>query len=226
MSHVPNAALSAEPTAAEPITAEIVPPPPSPFSFGLQALCGLMVVCSLQFALMSYLGVLAGLAIGTAICIAGFAVVMFFGILVGNRNGQLTRRLDAIVIRLTLAIVVLCIGTMFAGGGVMAYQYLAETRAALNMDRQLGLFTRRVDVVQNNQVVQALAIVTVLPGGVADRSGLKADDIILLGGTVRGHYEMLAKNRGQAVDLHVATGALITPVESCPQRQVRVAIPR
>jgi hypothetical protein len=211
---------------AEPITAEIVPPPPSPFSFGLQALFGLTAVCSLQFALMSYLGVLVGLAVGTAICLAGFALVMFFGIAIGGRNGRLTRQLDAIVIRLMLAIVVLCIGTMFAGGGVLGYQYFTETRAAFDMDRQLGLLTRRVDVVHNNQVVQALSVITVLPGRVADRSGLKAGDVILLSGTVQEHYEMLAKNRGQSVDLHLADGALITPVENCPQRQVSVPIPK
>ena len=87
-----------------------------------------MLVCSVQFALMSYLGVLSGLFVGTVVCFAVFAVVMFVGIVIGNRDGQLTRKLDAIVIRLVLAIVILCIGTMFAGGGVLGYQYIVETR--------------------------------------------------------------------------------------------------
>lgn len=217
---------STESVCTGPVTAQIVPPPPSPFTFGLRALMGLMAVCSVQFALMSYLGVLVGLIVGTLVCLFAFALVLFTGLVVGSRNDKLFEQLDAISIRLVLSIVVLCIGTMFAGGGVMAYQYFVETRSALNMDRQLGMLTLRVDVVNNGQVSQALHIKTIFPGGIADQSGLKTDDVILPGGTLVEHYQMLEKNRGQQVDLSVAFGAADAPVEDCKQRTVALIVPK
>lgn len=214
------------PSDVVPITAEIVPPPPSPFRFGLRELMGLMVVCSLQFALMSYLTVLPGLVVGTLVCMAAFAAVLLGGLIAGRRNDRLLEQLDAIGIRLVLGIVVLCIGTMFAGGGVMAYQYFVESRAALGMDRELGLLSRRIKIVSNNQEAQGLHVLTVLPGGIADQAGLNAGDVILPGGTLVEHYQMLEQNRGQQVNLNVAFGADLAPVEDCPQRQVPVIVPQ
>jgi hypothetical protein len=208
-----------------PITAEIVPPP-SPFRFGLRALMGLMVVCSLQFALMSYLTVLPGLIVGTLLCMTAFAVVLLTGLIAGRRNDRLLERLDAISIRLVLATFVLCIGTMFAGGGVMAYQYFVETRTALGMDRELGLLVRRIKIVRNSREAHGLQVLTVFPGGIGDQAGLKTGDVILPSGTVVEHYQTLENNRGRQVDLHVAFGADLAPVEDCPQRAVPVVVPR
>src|SRR5688572_33489968 len=78
----------------EPITAEIVPPLPSPWRFGLKALLGLMAVCSVQFAAMSYLGVLAGLAIGVLVCFVAFTAIIVIGPLLSGERARALPQLE------------------------------------------------------------------------------------------------------------------------------------
>jgi hypothetical protein len=63
--------------AREPVTGEIVAAPTavSPLRFGLRTLFTVMAVCSVQSAVMSYLGVLAGMAVGAVACFVAFSVL-------------------------------------------------------------------------------------------------------------------------------------------------------
>ena len=209
----------------EPITAEIVPPAPSPWRFGLKALLGLMAVCSVQFAAMNYLGVLWGLVAGMAVCFVVFSVVLLGGMALAGSRKEWLAHLDALVVRLMLALVVLFIGTILAGGGTAAWQVYSRLDRERSVEKNLGINVKQVQVVHDNHVVSALQITSLTDGGVAHQAGLQKDEIILVDSTIDELFKMLEANRGKQVDVNVATGALNTPVEKCPQRSVTLPVP-
>ena len=213
------------PVTAEPITAEIVPPAPSPWRFGLKALLGLMVVCSVQFAAMNWLGILEGLVAGGFVCFAAFGAIVVAAPFLTGERARLLPQLDAIIVRLMLAIVILVVGTILAGGGTAVWMVATRIQTERLVEQKLGLSLKEVTVMHNNRVVSALHIAAVTDGGAAHDAGVQKDDVIVLEGTVGETIEMLYTNRGKDVDLNLATGAVSRPIESCPQRSVTVAVP-
>ena len=211
--------------AAEPVIAEIVPPAPSPWRFGLKALLGLMVVCSVQFAAMNWLGILPGLIAGMMLCFAVFGAIVFVAPFLTGERARALAQLDAIIVRLMLAIVILVVGTILAGGGTAVWAVATRIQTERLVEQKLGLSLKEVTVMHNNRVVSALHIVAVTDGGAAHDAGVQKDDVIVLDGTVGETIEMLYANRGKDVDLNLATGAVSRPIESCPQRSVTVVIP-
>src|SRR3954466_1799464 len=110
-----QAAPPQSPAPKEPVVATVVRPGPSRWQFGLKALLGLMAVCCVQFAMMRYLGVPGGLGVSLGICGVAFACMIFTAVcLIGSRS-SLMEKLDYYGIRLALAMVVLFLGTLFAG---------------------------------------------------------------------------------------------------------------
>jgi hypothetical protein len=211
--------------AAEPVTAEIVPPAPSPWRFGLKALLGLMVVCSVQFAAMNWLGILPGLLAGMALCFAVFGAIVFAAPFLTGERARALPQLDAIVVRLMLAIVILVVGSILAGGGTAMWMVATRIQTERLVEQKLGLALKEVTVTHNNRVVFVLHITAVTDGGAAHEAGIQKDDVIVIDGTVGETIQMLYANRGKEVDLNLATGAVSRPIESCPQRTVTVAIP-
>ena len=211
--------------AREPVTAEIVPPAPSPWRFGLKALLGLMVVCSVQFAAMNWLGILEGLVAGGFVCFAAFGGIVVAAPFLTGERARLLPQLDAIIVRLMLAIVILVVGTILAGGGTAVWMVATRIQTERLVEQKLGLSLKEVTVMHNNRVVSALHIAAVTDGGAAHDAGVQKDDVIVLEGTVGETIEMLYANRGKDVDLNLATGAVSRPIESCPQRSVTVAVP-
>jgi len=211
----------------EPVTAEIVPPAPSPWRFGLKALLGLMAVCSVQFAVMNYLGsVLWGMVAGMAACFVVFSAIVLGGMALAGSRKQWIAHLDALVVRLMLAMVVLFFGTILAGGGTAAWQVSSRLDRERSVEKNLGMSVKQVQVVHDNHVVSALQITSLTDGGVAHQAGLQKDEIILVDSTIDELFQMLEANRGKQVDVNVATGALNTPVEKCPQRSVTLPVPK
>jgi hypothetical protein len=216
----------AELPAAEPITAEIVPPAPSPWRFGLKALLGLMAVCSVQFAAMNYLGPLWGLLIGLAACFAAFSVIVLGGMVLQGERTKWLAQLDAIVVRLMLAIVVLLLGTILAGGGTAAYQVYVRLSMERAVEQNLGLGLAHVQIVHENRVVRALQITSITDGGVAHQAGLQTGEVIVVETTIDELIELLHASRGKEVDINVATAAAMnTALENCPQRSVTLPVP-
>jgi hypothetical protein len=211
--------------APEPVIAEIVPPAPSPWRFGLKALLGLMVVCSVQFAAMNWLGILEGLVAGGFVCFAAFGAIVVAAPFLTGERARLLPQLDAIIVRLMLAIVILVVGTILAGGGTAVWMVATRIQTERLVEQKLGLSLKEVTVMHNNRVVSALHIAAVTDGGAAHDAGIQKDDVIVLEGTVGETIEMLYANRGKDVDLNLATGAVSRPIESCPQRSVTVAVP-
>lgn len=210
----------------EPVTAEVVPPPPSPWRFGLKALLGLMAVCSVQFAAMNYLGVLAGFAAGVVVCFAAFSSIILVGPFLTGERARLLPQLDVVIVRLMLAIVILIVGSILAGGGTAAWHVLARIQTERLVEQKLGLSLRAVMIDYKQRSVTGLLIDGITNGGVAHQAGLQTNDVILIDGTVAEYIEWLYANRGKEVPINVAAGALSKSVESCPQRTVPIVVPQ
>lgn len=226
MSRVEATHPIAELPAGEPITAEIVPPAPSPWRFGLKALLGLMVVCSVQFAAMNRFGVLWGLLFGLAVCFVAFSVIVLGGMALQGERTKWLAQLDAIVVRLMIAIVVLLLGTIMAGGGTAAYQVYARLSRERAVEQNLGLSLKHVQVVKENHVVSALQVTAIADGGVAHQAGLQMGEVIVVETTIDELIELLSASSGKEVDVNVATAAAMnTALENCPQRSVTLPVP-
>lgn len=212
---------------AEPVTAEIVPPPPSPWRFGLRAIFGLMAVCSVQFAVMSYLGVLTGFVLGTLACAAMFGVLLVAGIVLPGKDSRLLPTLDLLVVRIMLALVVLMLGTILAGGGTAAYYAAIRVKNETFLKRDLGLSLQEEMFLDRGQIAWGLRITAVQAGSVAHKAGLQQGEVIVVSGTIDEFYEILQTNRGKDVDVNVASG--VSPglsLQNCPQRSVTLAVPK
>lgn len=210
----------------EPILATVVPPAPSPWQFGLKALMGLMVVCSVQFALMSYVGVMAGLGVAIALCGAALAIILLVAIVFVPSRTPLMERLDFVGIRLVVAITILLVGTILAGGGTAVLYSVTEMRTAVNLETDLGMATRRIEVWDSKGTHNALKIMVVVPGSQADRAGLKIGEVVVVEGTVSDFYQRMQENRGKTYTLNVCGPAVGGSIENLPQRQVTVPVPK
>lgn len=209
----------------EPVAATVVRPGPSPWQFGLKALLGLMAVCCVQFALMSYVGVAWGFGVGLGVCLAALAVMMFIAVcLIGSRS-PLMEKLDYYGIRLVLAIGVLFLGTLFAGGGTAAWYVASEMQLAVLLETDLGIRTRSLQVYDTKGTYNALYVMAVSSGGVADRAGIRKGEVIYFDETQSSFYHRLADNRGKPVDVNVAIGASSGSLDSCPKRAVTITLP-
>ena len=210
----------------EPILATVVPPPPSPWQFGLKALMGLMVVCSVQFALMSYLGVMTGLIVALALCGIALALILLVAILFVPSRTSLMDRLDFVGIRLVLAITILLVGSVLAGGGTAVFYSVGEIRLAVNLESDLGMATRKIQVWDSKGTHNALRIMVVVPGSHADRAGLKIGEVIVIDGTVSDFYQRMEENRGKQYSFNVSGTPVAGSIENLPQRQVTVTVPK
>jgi hypothetical protein len=205
--------------------ATVVRPAPSPWQFGLKALLGLMAVCCVQFAVMRYLGVAWGFGVGLGVCLAALAVMMFIAVcLIGSRS-PLMEKLDYYGIRLVLAIGVLFLGTLFAGGGTAAWYVSSEMQLAVTLETNLGIRTRSIQVYDTKGTYNALYVMTVSSGGVADRAGIRKGEVIYFDETQSSFYHRLADNRGKPVDVNVAIGASSGSLDTCPKRAVTITLP-
>lgn len=208
-----------------PVVATVVPPAASPWQFGLKALLGLMAVCSVQFALMRYLTVVGGLVFGLGLCLAALGVMMVTAVCLVGRRSPLMERLDYYGIRLVMAISVLFLGTLFAGGGTAAWYVASEMQLAILLETDLGIRTRSITVYDNKSSHNALLIMTVSSGGVGDLAGLRKGEVIYFDETQSDFYHRLAESRGKPTDINVAIGATSGSLDSCPKRAVTITLP-
>lgn len=219
------AASPTAPPPKEPVLATIVPPPPSTWQFGLRAMLALMAVCCVQFAVMNYVGPFWGLVVGLAACLAALTVMLFAAVCIFSSRSPLMEHFDYYAIRLVVAITILFLGTILAGGGTAAWYVLSELRLSVQLETSLGMRTRAIQVYDNAGAKNGLLIMTVASGGIADRAGLRRDEVIYFDETQSDFYRRLAQNRGKPVDLNVAIGAASAPLDSCPKRSVTVTLP-
>lgn len=220
-------AAPSRPPEVEPVIAEIVPPAPSPWRFGLRALIVLMVICSLQFALMSYLTVLGGLIVGGLLCFAAFTAIVLFGMIPTRQSTRWLPHLDQLVVRLMLAMVLIFVGSIIAGGGTAAYHAYARIKTEALLEQDLGLSLKPTMVNSQSSVTWGLHITNVKDGGVAHQAGLQKDEVIIVSGTVDEFFQRLNESRGKDMDINVASGVLGgQSIENCPQRSVTLPVPK
>lgn len=212
-------------TAPEPIVAEVVPKP-RPVQFGLRTLLLLMAVCSVQFAVMSYAGVLPGIALGLLLACAAFAGVFLVGIMPGIFAVQQVRKLDRVIVWLMVAILTLFFGTVLAGGGLAAWTTAMRINNEAWLERSIGAGLSRQVRVDNTDIRQVLVITSVRPGSPADQAGLKIGEVLVMDTTIDGFYRFLQGSRGSDVELTVALCGPNQQLNAVPQRTVTLSVPK
>lgn len=219
---------------AEAVAGGTPPAARHPLRFGLKALLLLTAVCSGQFALMSYLGTLAGLLITALFCGICLAVLLVVSVFVqGETRAAWMARLDQVVIRLTLAVALLLVGALMAGGGLAMYHQVQVMRLSRSVQKHLGFTARNEMILETNDDGfavgrDAIYVRGVTTGGAFHQAGVQQGDVIVTALTPREYYQMLQENRGRTVTLQVASGAVgnvMTPVDQCPQRTLELQIP-
>lgn len=210
----------------EPVLATVVPAAPAPWQFGLKALLGLMVVCSVQFALMSYLTVFGGLIAALVICGVALAGILLTAVLFVPSRTRLMERLDYVGIRLVVGITVLLVGTILAGGGTAIVYTVGEMRTAMILEQKVGMRTLRTEVWDGKGTHNALRILVVFPGSEAEKAGLKAGEVIVLEGTASEFYQRMQESRGKTYDFNVSGNPVGGSIEKIPQRRVTINVPK
>jgi hypothetical protein len=215
---------SLAPTKDEPLAAEVIAPPP--FQFGLRTMLLLMAVCSVQFAVMSYAGVLPGILVSLGLACAAFAGVFLVGILPGVFAPGQVRQLDRLIVWLMVAILALFFGTILAGGGVAAWTTVARVKNEAWLERSIGAGLSRQVRIEKSDFRQVLVVTSVRSGSPADLAGLKSGEVLLIEVTADQFYKFLQDNRGSDVELNVAICSATQSLENAPQRTVVVSVPK
>jgi S1-C subfamily serine protease len=96
---------------------------------------------------------------------------------------------------------------------------------AVLLETDLGIRTRSIQVYDTKGTYNALYVMAVSSGGVADRAGIRKGEVIYFDETQSSFYHRLADNRGKPVDINVAIGATSGSLDSCPKRAVTVTLP-
>jgi hypothetical protein len=135
-------------------------------------------------------------------------------------------KLDYVGIRLVVAITVLLIGTVIAGGGVAIYETVSDLHRAMTLEQKLGIRTVRIDVWDDTRSYQALKILLVYNGSVASNANLRTGEVVVLEGTVTEFYQRLDENRGRAFSFTVAGPPVGGSIEKAPRRQVTIVVPK
>ncbi len=209
----------------EPIVAEIVPPA-RPLQFGLRTLLLLMAVCSVQFAVMSYAGVLPGIALSLLAACGMFAGVFLIGILPGVLGVQQVRKLDKAIVWLMVAILLLFFSTMIAGGGVAIWSTAARIKNEAWIERSIGAGLRRETLNDKNEPRWVLRVTSIRAGSPADLAGLRKDEVLIVETTIDQFYQFLANNRGSDVELTAAVCGATQSLDTVPQRAVILSVPK
>lgn len=212
-------------TVPEPILAEVVPPT-KPFQFGLRTMLLLMAVCSVQFAVMSYAGVLPGIGLSLFLACLAFAGVFLVGILPGVFAPQRVQQLDRLIVWLMVAILTLFVGTMLAGGGVAVWSTAARIKNEAWLEQSIGAGMMRQVRVEKTDIRQVLAITSIRQGSPADLAGLKSGEVVLMDVTVDQFYKFLQANRGSDVELNVAICSPTQSLDSAARRTVTLSVPK
>jgi hypothetical protein len=217
--------MSLAPDSQAIVEAEIVRPAP-PIRFGLRELMVVTALCSVQFAVMNYLGVLAGFAIGGVVCLAGMTAAMAAGLWVGRSDRALFSRLDRLVIRFVLALTAIAVSGGLSGGGILLVKQLEPLRQAWWLERHLGLKTERGIAWLEEAAVEVLIVKSVAPGRPADQAGVKAGDQIRPLPTTNAFYQNLYDRRGQEADITLYRGgSAMNKLDDLTELDVTIVVP-
>jgi len=134
-------------------------------------------------------------------------------------------RLDQLAIRATIALVLLIISTMFAGGGVIVYDLLAKQYLTKRLEQMLGFNATWSFSIGSNSQNQVMVVKSVSAGGAFEKAGFRQGDMIVNDRPPLELVRWLYDCRGQTINISVVAGPTIKPLADCPQRQLSLAIP-
>ncbi len=230
----PEIQLAATSTAsvdgAELFPAIVIPEPKRGFRFGLGAMMLLTAVFAVQFALISYLGVWAAMAVPPLICTGLLLVVLTAE--VARRSG---RRIGGIV-QLEqrtkrwafIYIFLLGVSAYLAGGAQLAFEQVVRFRLESRLQRDLGFTCDLQYTWREKGPSQAIVIRSLESGGAMEQAGFQNADIIVSDLPPAGYFDMLDENRGKEISVTAATapaGVYTQPLEKYPQRQITLVVP-
>ena len=176
----------------------------------MRALFALTAIAGVQFALMANLGPMAGLLTGAAVC--GVTIIVLLAVPIFGRlraDSSTMERLDRIAIRTVFGVLLLCAGTMLAGGGQVLYYVFSDYWLAVQMQRDLGFLytTESVNAAGSDAASTAITIQAVTNGKAMALAGAAPGDVIVTDKTPQQFLEQLDELRGQSVDITLASGA-------------------
>jgi len=229
----PDADSQSEPAATHPtdrsplIPLQAVPEAPSPFRFDLKAVFGLMALCCVQFALVNYFGALIGLLAGIGVCLIVLTSIILTAILLAKSQGAAWMELlDRLAIRLSVGVVVLFFAMIFAGGGSIAFTQYIKYSTTVNLQNDLG-FNAMEQYVDHGQYFNSAPVITrIEPGGLFDKAGVKRDDVLIIDSTEEDFYLMLEENRGKQVTINIAVDGANGSLDTATQKAVTITIPK
>lgn len=198
-----------------------------PFRFGLRALITATGICGVQFALMRYFGTLLGLAIGLAICMVVLAGLLIVGVRYRKCHASsVSDHIDQLAIRLVLGISLIFCSMIITGGGLGVYYVLAEIYTRSRIQNELG-FTCEMKEINESETdaIVVIHITSISPGSPFDRAGAFVDDVILTELSTKDFLAKLDEHHGEQFDITVASGALSRPLDACEKRVVTLDIP-
>lgn len=186
---------------------------------------GLMVLCGLQFALVAKLGPLWGIFSGFAACLVAIGGLLVTAICYRPKGpSRALDYMDQLAIRLTLAVVVLFVAFIVAGGGALVWQQSVQLRRDSLLRNDLGFTAHEDYMYDGTDMHSTLVIDTISPGKPFDQAGLRKNDAILLDDDFN-LYERLEENRGRDFTLNVAPVQSGMSTAIGPKRAVTVSVP-
>jgi hypothetical protein len=113
--------------------------------------------------------------------------------------------------------------------GVGAFATFTQVRLESRLQRELG-FSHRCESYDlppvKGHLTEYAAIATVRLDGAMDRAGFQPDDILLYDGQASQLFQMLARRRGQSVELTVIRPIASQPlIEKCPRLVLTLELP-
>lgn len=223
----PEAGLESLVAAGSPVILELVADPPNPLRFGLRAIFVLTAMFAIQFAIISYLGPLLGLLTGIVVCAIALTVIVGIAIVFHHQHRQPWMvSLDVMAIRVSVATVMLFLLIILAGGGYLVFDRYVRYQKAAALQQELGFAATTTWGMKGSRSLQVIQITSVTPAGVAEKAGMKADDVIITTLTPDEFYDMLVENRGSATSITLAADPDLSFLEDASLRQIELKIPR
>lgn len=198
--------------------------------FGLRAMLGIIAFCCGIFAIMSYLGVLVGMVGALVGCVLLLVCLIFSPVVfrLAPQSRHMTL-LDAVAIRLTLAILLLVMGVVLAGGGELVFSQLQRLRQQSQLEKQLGFIsnTQYVCDDQNDygSTWKAVMIESIEASGLLDEAGFQEGDVVTMKMSPQEFFEMLAASRGETLIITVDRSGSGPELDPSTQVDLEVRIP-
>ena len=228
-----NAGKQAEPSDDHPVLPELVTERMPAvrgiwkFRFGVTGLLIVTFVFGIQFALVSYFGAIAGIVMPALICILMVGMAFVSEIRWWRRRDWQERaRFNSFITHRGFLYLVLLAASGYAlGGAQLAYQSTAMLRITHGLQRDLGFKYQETYVLTAKYSSNMIMIKGLTAGSEFDQAGITSGDVVVTELSPDEFFQMMDENRGQQINITVASYSRGQYLEELPMRSVLVNIP-